>query len=622
MQEKQKATKRGVIFAFFIMIIIFFCCSTKIQAREFDGKSYGQTAHDLIEFAASSYGESEIKLTNNITIIHEAPATGDAIVVRRDLTIDLNGQTLIIQTKVANSNGIKVENESELTIVDSSYQKSGRLNVSYENGVARNASISGYGAGINTTGGTLIVISGSVSAITNGEGAGIGGGKSNIGGTVVIENGSVVAESSYGAGIGGGVDGSGGIVSIENGNVTAKSTNGAGIGSGMSGASGGIIHIGNGLVTAESTSGAGIGGGLNSSGGVLTMSGGTVIAKSANGAGIGGDRDSVGVAKISGGSLIRLGGSESGRGESPIMNDLGTFVYPVEIRVADASSNIPIDNITISVINSAYTAFTDTNGYACIWLPNALQTVNFSVPRYMSINQTVDPMNMSEIWAISLDRVQLPEINGAGGASSDIISLSADYVNFSKEYSITGISTPIVSIIEDQYFIKPTISSSGLLQIPNGLAPGSYRIKIKASNGALPDAILTVQIDIEYPEGYEHPAKDFVTRLYDGIFLRVPDQEGLSFWFLGLIKQEIEAAEAAYFFFTSPEMESLELSDIEYVERLYTVMMGRASDAEGLYFWLNVLDKGAARGDILDYFLYSEEFTDIVRSFGLRIQNT
>ena len=630
MKREQLFIKNNLFFVFFIMIIFVFCFSSKVQAKEFDGESQGQTVNDLIEYAAvvTNSEESEffveddeIKLTANIKITYEKPTTGNALVVGRDLTIDLNGKTLIIETTVANSNGIKIANKSTLTIIDSSPRQTGSLEVSYEKATAtatRSGTHPGFGAGINTTDGMFVVKSGGVAAISNGDGAGIGGGMNATGGTVTIHNGHITAESLYGAGIGGGMNGSGGNITIQNGDITAKSTNGAGIGGGMANETGGIIFIGDGVITAESNTGAGIGGGMNGSAGVVTMAGGQITVASEHNAAIGGNGKSVGMARISGGSLMKSGDAASAKWETPLTDFQGTRVYPIPIEAKDSISQTPLVNITISVIYSSYTAFANASGYACIWLPDRIHTINFSVPNYMSINQMINPVELTGPWAITLDRIQVPEIDGEGGNSNDYIVLPFDYNKFTKKYEITGISTPTVTVSEDQNRTMAKISDSGLLQIPNGLTSGTYMIKIKASNGSLPDAVMTIQIEVDYPEGKQHPVKDFITRLYDGVFLREPDAVGLDFWYSGLVKQKIDASETAHFFFTSPEMQDLKLSDIAYIERLYVVMMGRENDEAGLYFWLDILENGATRGEILDHFLYSEEFTKIILSFGLK----
>ena len=130
---------------------------------------------------------------------------------------------------------------------------------------------------------------------SNGQGAAIGSGARYSGdeGSITIKGGTVNATSSgTGAAIGGGHLTSGGTITIIDGNVTATHTGstkqGAAIGGGQAG-SGGNITIKGGQVTANTESlGAAIGGDSSYPAGTIIIKGGTVTATSTgNGAAIG-----------------------------------------------------------------------------------------------------------------------------------------------------------------------------------------------------------------------------------------------------------------------------------------------------------------------------------------------
>jgi len=159
----------------------------------------------------------------------------------------------------------------------------------------------GGGAGIGSAylspagaSGTIIINSGTITAIGYAGGAGIGGGYIANNGPITINGGTIYASSlgtGGGAGIGSGGDVSGtiaGTITINDGTVTATGGNvtnmkgGAGIGAGSYG-HGGIINIHGGTVTATGGyQAAGIGGGSTSgvsgNSGNITISGGTVTA--------------------------------------------------------------------------------------------------------------------------------------------------------------------------------------------------------------------------------------------------------------------------------------------------------------------------------------------------------
>ena len=206
------------------------------------------------------------------------------LTIARSLTLDLNGHTLTINLSDGNNNnGIKLNPDIALTIMDS--VGGGILNVSTW---ASFLITTGCGAAINTTDGTLIIQSGTVTATGGYCASGIGGGFDGNGGNIIINGGTVNATGGYnGAGIGGGQYGNGGNITITSGNVNASGdAGGAGIGGGNRG-NGESITIAGGITTAIGgwDGGAGIGGGCSSSSyegnsGDIIITGGIIEAKS------------------------------------------------------------------------------------------------------------------------------------------------------------------------------------------------------------------------------------------------------------------------------------------------------------------------------------------------------
>ena len=112
-------------------------------------------------------------------------------------------------------------------------------------------------------------------------------------------------------------------------------------------------------------------------------------------------------------------------------------------------------------------------------------------------------------------------------------------------------------------------------------------------------------------------ATEFASRLYTKCLGREAEEDGLRFWSLSLTNLEITGTQAAYQFFTSAEFFGFKTSDEEYIERLYETFMGRASDADGMAFWLKELEDGKTRDDILYGFAGSKEFTEICNTYGI-----
>lgn len=96
-------------------------------------------------------------------------------------------------------------------------------------------------------------------------------------------------------------------------------------------------------------------------------------------------------------------------------------------------------------------------------------------------------------------------------------------------------------------------------------------------------------------------------RLYEATFLREPDEEGFRFW----ASRGLTFAQVADAFVTSPEFVQRygQLSDREFVELVYANVLGRGGDADGVEFWTERIQTGAAtRAEMMIGFSESPEF--------------
>lgn len=101
-------------------------------------------------------------------------------------------------------------------------------------------------------------------------------------------------------------------------------------------------------------------------------------------------------------------------------------------------------------------------------------------------------------------------------------------------------------------------------------------------------------------------------RLYQASFDRIPDAEGLGFWIDVLDKGEIGLKQAAEFFMQSEEFETAygtpdEVTDVLFLTLLYVNALDRRPDAEGFAFWRDQQAQGVTRADMMVYFSESEE---------------
>ena len=98
---------------------------------------------------------------------------------------------------------------------------------------------------------------------------------------------------------------------------------------------------------------------------------------------------------------------------------------------------------------------------------------------------------------------------------------------------------------------------------------------------------------------------------------RAFDVNGLESWCKAILTKKATPEAVAHGFFTSAEFVGQNTTNIVYVQRLYQALFGRAADTDGLNSWLSVLAAGRKREAVLNGFLKSPEYIILKKSFGL-----
>jgi len=110
---------------------------------------------------------------------------------------------------------------------------------------------------------------------------------------------------------------------------------------------------------------------------------------------------------------------------------------------------------------------------------------------------------------------------------------------------------------------------------------------------------------------------NFVERFYDTVLSREADPHGLNDWVDSLYTGVRTGADVAVGFVFSEEFTARAVSDDVYLETLYRAFFGREPDAAGLGQWKQQLSSGVSRADVLDGFIYSQEFRNLSTGFGI-----
>ena len=135
-----------------------------------------------------------------------------------------------------------------------------------------------------------------------------------------------------------------------------------------------------------------------------------------------------------------------------------------------------------------------------------------------------------------------------------------------------------------------------------GVKDGTCVITAKAKDNGKSDSVkVTVYT--------RDPVEAFVYRMYRVCLQREPDEAGFNAWVDALKAGSLTGSQLAYSFLYSSEMIARNLSNGDYVERVYEATMGRASDAAGKAAWVKVLNEGLSRKAVISGFVKSQEFS-------------
>ena len=110
----------------------------------------------------------------------------------------------------------------------------------------------------------------------------------------------------------------------------------------------------------------------------------------------------------------------------------------------------------------------------------------------------------------------------------------------------------------------------------------------------------------------------FVERMYTECLKRAAESGGLNYWSKELCNHTKTGMTLLNNFFLSKEIQNKNLSNEEYVRRVYRAMLNRDPDSGGLSYWAGRLDKGDSATVIIAGFVDSNEFKKICEDYGIQ----
>lgn len=118
-------------------------------------------------------------------------------------------------------------------------------------------------------------------------------------------------------------------------------------------------------------------------------------------------------------------------------------------------------------------------------------------------------------------------------------------------------------------------------------------------------------------ENNDAQVKSFVERMYTVALGRGSDTDGLAYWCRELADNKQNAADIAYGFFFSTEYKQKNRSNEQFVDDLYETILGRTADPEGKAAWVKALKSGRSRESVLAGFVNSTEFSGMCDEYNI-----
>ncbi|UCF92033.1 MAG: DVUA0089 family protein [Desulfobacterales bacterium] len=224
------------------------------------------------------------------------------------------------------------------------------------------------------------------------------------------------------------------------------------------------------------------------------------------------------------------------------------------------------------------------------------------------IDRDPDPAELAA-WQAEIERIISLEIDIKEG----FIALAKFFFN-SDEYLSQGKSNgPYVTDLYQTFFSRPP-DSAGSAYWVDQLTQGSERNVILNYFVYSPEFNLFM-ID-KLGNDPSNPGNDLINDHYRGLLNRLPESAGFSGWLAMLRQAQCGGAEAirnlssqiTSGFLQGPEYELRNRTDTEFLEDLYNGILRRGATSEEFQGWIDIMNSGMSRIEVLENFVNSAEF--------------
>lgn len=283
----------------------------------------------------------------------------------------------------------------------------------------------------------------------------------------------------------------------------------------------------------------------------------------------------------------------------------GTLKYQLDTQGRTFASPLVVD-----LDNDGYDDIVATtlDGYIYAW--NYLGQQMFAVQPQTYPGSLGEPIFSSPVVA-DLDGDSRPELIFSQGANLNIIDYTGTQVNSanSRDY--------IFELFKGSPVVKDIDGDFQLEMISGGNTSDKDQAKVFRWVSPL-EGSESSSITCQYQNRQSlHNIRAFISRFYDTVLDRYADAAGLNSWTDSLYTGIRAGADVAVGFVFSQESIDRNLDDTSFVNMLYSAFFDRSPGSGEADGWVTELAAGATREDVLNGFIYSQEFNNLCKSYSI-----
>ena len=122
--------------------------------------------------------------------------------------------------------------------------------------------------------------------------------------------------------------------------------------------------------------------------------------------------------------------------------------------------------------------------------------------------------------------------------------------------------------------------------------------------------------EVTFSQDSDDLMNKFIMRFYMYGVKRQPEDNEVEDW-INTLENGESGSDVARAFLLTPELLSTTVSNDDYVERLYRCLLGREPDEDGFDYWVEVLDSGTSRQNVVESMLGTDEWSEYCNSYGV-----